>query len=285
MAKPCPSWFQRLRRAECLPAGYDSAAGKVIEPLAGRLAGLREAKVRPVIAGICGAQGSGKSTLALFLEQWLRREHGLKVAAVSLDDLYLTRAERERLAQTLHPLLRTRGVPGTHDVGLGMRLFDDLTSATGPVALPRFDKAIDDRSPAADWPKVEAPVDIVLFEGWCVGARPEDPVALESPVNELEALEDPDARWRRYVNDRLGDEYARLFARLDVLVLLRVPSFDKVLEWRGLQERKLTGDANAEWVLRFTRHFERLTRHVLATMPGYADVVIDVDDRHRLVGN
>lgn len=277
-------WISALRRQQRLPADYEASAGPVLSSLAARIGALRAARARPLVIGVCGAQGSGKTTLCLFLEQWLRRECGLNVATVSLDDLYLTRAERRRQAQSVHPLLATRGVPGTHDVGLGLRLLDDLTSASGSVALPRFDKATDDRAPAADWPLAETPVDIVLFEGWCVGARPQDAAALREPVNDLEALEDPDALWRRYVNDRLGGDYAGLFARLDALVLLRVPSFDKVLEWRGLQEQKLTGDVDAGQMRRFVSHFERLTRHVLATMPAYADAVIDVHGDHRLGG-
>lgn len=275
-------WIEALCRQQRLPDDYEVAVGSVVGPLAARIAALFAAKSRPVVIGVCGAQGSGKTTLCLFLEHWLRRERGLNVASVSLDDLYLTRADRERLAVTIHPLLRTRGVPGTHDVGLGMRLLEELTSASATVALPRFDKSIDDRLPESAWPTVETPVDVVLFEGWCVGTRPQQAAAIEAPVNELEADEDPDATWRRYANDRLAADYASLFARLDALVLLRVPSFDQVLEWRGLQERKLTGHVDERQMLRFVRHFERLTRHTLETMPAYADVVIDVEEDHRL---
>ena len=278
----CPDWFRSLRCAEGLPPGYEAAARDVVGPLAGLLASLRESAAEPVVVGICGAQGSGKTTLALFLEAWLRRELDLGVARLSLDDLYLSKADRERLALTIHPLLRKRGVPGTHDVSLGMRLLEELRSTTGTVTLPRFDKAADDRAPASTWPTVATPVDVVLFEGWCVGARPQAAAKVLEPVNELEAEEDPDASWRRYVNDRLATEYARLFEELDALVLLQVPSFDKVLEWRGLQERKLTGSVDDRQLLRFVRHFERLTRHTLETMPPYADVVIGVDDDHRL---
>jgi D-glycerate 3-kinase len=271
-----------LRRAERLPADYDLAARPVIGPLADRLAAMAGEQAASVIVGICGAQGSGKSTLALFLGNWLEREIGLSVARLSLDDLYLTKAQRLALAASRHPLLRTRGVPGTHDIDLGLRILDDLTTGTGRVALPAFDKKTDDRAPVSAWSSAEAPVDVVLFEGWCVGARPQPESALGEPVNELEADEDPDARWRGQVNERLATDYAAAFARLDALVLLRVPSFDRVLDWRGLQERKLTGSVDSRRMLRFIQHFERLTRHILDTMPAYADAIIDVDDRHRM---
>ena len=147
----------------------------------------------------------------------------------------------EGLSRELHPLFATRGVPGTHDTRLGGRVLDALTTGGGPrtVKLPAFDKARDDRLPESAWPQVEAPIEVVLFEGWCVGARAQEPAALAEPVNALEADEDAGGVWRSAVNARLESDYAELFARLDWLVMLRIPSFDKVFEWRGLQERKL----------------------------------------------
>ena len=163
--------------------------------------------------------------------------------------------------------------------------------------MPAFDKATDDRAPESDWRRVGAPADVVLFEGWCVGARPQTPDALGNPVNDLEAAEDRDATWRTGVNERLRTDYAELFARLDLLVMLRVPSFDSVFEWRSLQERKLRArlhgaSAGPEGsrglspagLERFIQHYERLTRHMLKTMPAYADFVIDIDVNHRLTG-
>jgi D-glycerate 3-kinase len=287
-----PGWIESLRRAERLPESYVGSAVEYVAPLAERIRALHRDLGRPVIVGINGAQGSGKSTLALFLSHWLRREIGLAAACLSIDDIYLTRAERETLARDLHPLFVTRGVPGTHETGLGERVLDALTAA-GPsrtVSLPAFDKGSDDRLPEARWPRVEAPVDVVLFEGWCVGARPEDPANLTVPINDLEAKDDADAVWRHAVNERLRSDYARLFGRLDLLVMLRIPSFEKVLEWRGLQEQKLRersrrsdGLTDAE-LRRFIRHYERLTRHMLVTMPAYADVVIDIDSQHGMAG-
>lgn len=223
----------------------------------------------------------------------------LAATCVSLDDVYLTRAERRELARRAHPLLETRGVPGTHDVPLAHRVLDVLTHSTAArkVAVPAFDKAADDRSPEQKWPTVDVPVDVVLFEGWCMGARPQPPGALAEPVNALEAERDRSGRWRRYVNGRLRSDYASLFLRLDLLVMLRVPNFEKVLEWRRLQEEKLRqrlrgrsrigakppGMSDAQ-IAQFVQHYERLTRHMLKTMPDYADAVIDVDENHRMIG-
>ena len=282
-------WIDALRNEERLPESYATTVFYYVAPLAERISALRVDLRRSIIIGINGAQGSGKTTLALFLANWLRHELGLSVASLSLDDLYLSKHERRQLAEQQHPLLQTRGVPGTHDVELGMRLLTALTES-GPkhvVVLPRFDKACDDRLEPSDARRVDAPVDVVLFEGWCVGANAQPDADLDFPVNALEAEEDADGDWRKFVNEKLKDEYLALFERLDALIMLRVPSFDKVLEWRELQEQKLrtataAGMTSAQ-LRRFVMHFERLTRHMLEDMPGYADSVIDIDDSHRMV--
>jgi D-glycerate 3-kinase len=247
-------------------------------------------RARPLIVGICGSQGSGKSTVCKTLATRCR-ESGLNVANLSLDDIYLPLAERIKLGERVHPLLRTRGVPGTHDTKLGLKTLHALAHA-GEVKLPRFDKARDDRRPMTAWDSVGGPVDVVLFEGWCVGAKPQSLAALAEPVNALEANEDVDGRWRRYVNEALGAEYQKLFAEINLLVLLAAPSFDVVLKWRTQQEHELRAQtrvndvANEVGVMsdaaieRFIQHYERLTRHVLIEMPPRADLVIRLaDDR------
>jgi D-glycerate 3-kinase len=189
----------------------------------------------------------------------------------------------------VHPLLRTRGVPGTHDIKLGVHTLTAL-GHSGPVPLPRFDKSIDDRRPKAQWDSVSGPAQLVLFEGWCVGARPQTLGPLDQPVNALEANEDVDGRWRRYVNDALGGEYQRLFAKIDFLVLLAAPSFDVVLKWRTQQEHELreqsgnkSGVMSDAELVRFIQHYERLTRHILIEMPGRADLVIRLSPERKVL--
>ncbi len=238
---------------------------------------------RPLVIGICGSQASGKSTLAAALVAECDVQ-GIAAASLSIDDIYLTHAERQRLGATVHPLLATRGVPGTHDIGLGLRLLDRLAEGE-EVALPRFEKGRDDRAPANQWPKAPAGCEVLIFEGWCVGARPQAAEQLAKPVNDLEANEDPDGVWRTYANDTLAGPYQQLFDRIDRLVLLAAPDFDVVLKWRLQQEeelgRKAGPDAprlmDAAGVARFIAHYERLTRHILAEMPGRADLVISLD--------
>jgi D-glycerate 3-kinase len=275
--------IEALIAAEELPADYRQVVDQHWRPLAEDIA-LREPGKRPLFVGINGAQGSGKSTLCRFLEVLLE-EQGLHAITLSLDDLYLTRPERQELAATLHPLFTTRGVPGTHDVALGIELLDRLAKGES-VGLPCFDKAVDDRSPRTR--PVDVPVDVVLFEGWCLAATPQPEAALAEPINRLEREEDTDGTWRRAVNQRLATDYAALFARLDLLVMLRVAGFEVVRANRLLQEQKLarrapagSGVMDAGALDRFLMHYERLTRWMLDEMPARADILFRIGPDQR----
>ena len=236
----------------------------------------------PLVVGLCGAQGSGKSTLADALAACLRARD-LTVAVLSLDDLYLTRTERHARAATVHSLFETRGVPGTHDVALGLELLGKF-DAGRQATLPRFDKERDDRAPTKRWDQAAPNTEVVIFEGWCVGAAPEPEEALREPVNSLESEEDPQGIWRTFVNTALGGEYQRLFKRIDVQILLAAPDYAVVQTWRIEQEHALrirVGDHHEKImsdseVTRFVQHFERLTRHILKEMPLRADLTIEL---------
>jgi len=242
------------------------------------------------LLGISGAQGTGKSTLADYLHQALDVDFGLRVAVLSLDDFYLTRAERQQLAATVHPLLSTRGVPGTHDLQMLTRCITELRTldAATHAELPRFDKANDDRAPRHCWPRISGPVDLIILEGWCIGSLAQDDADLLTPGNALERQFDADGSWRRYVNERLKSDYAALFADLDALLVLQAPSFDAVYGWRLEQERKLamrSGPApnsimSSEQLALFVQHYERITRANLAALPDVADIVLYLGADH-----
>ena len=255
---------------------------------------LKRADGAPPILGLAGAQGTGKSTLADYLVVASEALFGWRSTVVSIDDFYLTRTERQALATDVHPLLETRGVPGTHDVS---RLNDALAALRRlkdgeRLQLPRFDKSMDDRVPETDFAVVYGPLDFIVFEGWCVGSQAQSREALRSPINDLERLGDPDGTWRRYVNDCLRADYEPLFDGLDALAYLAAPSFDAVIRWRVEQEKKLrrrVGDRGQRvlsnsGVARFASHFERITRHDLETLPNHADAVIELNDAHAAVG-
>ena len=254
-----------------------TALAMVVQALRDRMAG---ASRRPFILGICGAQGSGKSTLSDALADHMRAL-GVPTAVLSIDDLYRTRADRAALARTVHPLFAVRGVPGTHDVGLGLDVVAALEAGRDTL-LPRFDKARDDRAPVTAWAAAAGDTALLILEGWCVGARPQPEAALADPVNDLERDEDVEGLWRRAANDALAGDYQALFGRLDMLVLLAAPGFEAVRDWRVEQEHGLARQVgpDAEGVMsdaeveRFIRFYERLTRHILAEMPGRADLVI-----------
>ena len=215
---------------------------------------------------------------------------------ISLDDFYLTKRERTELSEATHPLLVTRGVPGTHDVTLAIDTISKLKTTTcdSLVHLPQFDKAIDDRRPVCDWKQSKGHVDLVIFEGWCVGCRPQSAAELNHPINHLEASEDSNGIWRNYVNDQLAGDYQKLFKLLDKLVVLQAPSFDTVIEWRSLQEQKLAQSLspNADHdelelldhdkLSRFISHYERLSKHALSTLSSQADWLLTLDSDHRI---
>lgn len=289
-----------LIQQEGLPPDYADTVSRYIEPLARRVADWQAAVDRPMVLGINGAQGTGKSTLALFLQALLDDQFSLPTARFSLDDLYLTRAEREGLAESVHPLFITRGVPGTHDLLLGQQVIDSLMTASDDhdTAIPAFDKARDDRRPKPEWPVYRGRAKVVLLEGWCLGARAErDPARLAQPLNSLESSEDPDRLWRQYVNDQLHDAYAWFFDQIDRMVMLKAPSMECVIRWRTLQEHKLaqrSGSApeqgantarimSDDQVYRFVMHYERVTRDTLHDLPHRADVVFHIDESHRIV--
>lgn len=233
-----------------------------------------------LVVGLCGAQGSGKSTLAAALVAALEA-NGLPAAALSLDDLYLTRAERQHLARRIHPLLATRGVPGTHDVALGLQTIAALERGEA-AALPRFDKGLDDRAPQESWPHAPPRCQVLLLEGWCVGAVPQAAAALAAPIHDLEQREDPQGIWRAYANAALAGPYRALFDRIDLLILLATPNWEVVAQWREEQELPLRR-AGAPQAMdpaelsRFVQHYERLTRWILEEMPQRADVVVRLD--------
>ena len=251
--------------------------------------GLIEDAERPghvPLIGISGAQGSGKTTLAG------AAAGALGCARLSLDDVYRTRAERERMAREVHLLFGTRGPPGTHDLDLLTETVAALRAA-GPdqtTALPAFDKLADDRKPRSQWPGFQGRPRAVLVDGWLVGATPQVQGALAAPINALERAEDADGVWRREANARLAGGQAVLNAAFDAILFLQAPAFEVVLDWRWEQEAGLRrvepsalGEDERARLARFIAHFERITRHMLEGGVR-ADTVVRLDRDRRVVG-
>ena len=253
----------------------------------GSLAQRAKAVNTAPLVGFSGCQGSGKSTLVALMAKVMREVHGVSTVVLSLDDFYLTKAARVALAQSIHPLFATRGVPGTHDLALMNETIAALRQPPpgGSVPVPAFDKALDDRPEMVHWRQVSAPVQLILLEGWCVGFSPQQKSELEAPINLMEAEQDPSRVWRGEVNRQLATEYADLFGKLDALLLLQAPSFDSVFDWRWQQEQRLSQQFQQDHpdkpdptmtrseVADFILHYQRLTEHGLKTLPDRADFV------------
>ena len=278
---------------EALPDSYREDAFEFFVPLVDLIANRALDSEQTLYVGINGAQGTRKTTLGKLLVTLLSARE-FRVANFSIDDFYLTQSERNQLAESQHPLLATRGVPGTHDISLLMTKFEELKNlkAEQVCELPRFNKAIDDRCGTEDWQKLIGPIDAVILEGWFVGAPPQATRDIELPINALEKTEDADGSWRKYANYQLADQYQSAFDQLDLLIMLKAPSFKQVSEWRSLQEEKLKkigpidspGIMDEEQLARFIQHYERLTRHCLEYLPVKADVLFDLDTDHRIAG-
>ena len=289
---------QQAERAwQAMPGAWKEQLHTCWLPLASHLAEFSEqykaTHHQPAIVGIHGGQGSGKSTLCRALADLYQQAFNWKVAVISIDDLYLTKHERQNLASEIHPLLATRGVPGTHDVVTGSELFQQLRTLGSNKYLnyPAFDKISDDRCPQDEWHGISGPVDLILFEGWCVGCQAADNTELQQPVNDLEQQEDSNGLWRQWVNDQLNDHYQPWFAQIDYLLMLKVPDIESVNQWRSQQERdneKLSSNRQAAsgmtdaQIRRFVQHYQRLTERALRDMPGYADLILELNNQHQV---
>ena len=291
LSEECLPEFNRIIQQQAIDGDLQSQLRDIYLPLAAWIANKHAGA--PLVFGINGAQGSGKSTLSQILQMLLAKHFNKSVVVLSIDDFYLSRQSRIELAQKIHPLFRTRGVPGTHDVALIEKTISNLVMGKYPVKVPVFDKATDDLLAKENWRSIDTSVDIILFEGWCVGAHVQAQDDLEVAVNELESQEDPECIWREYVNGQLQKAYQPLFDRIDYLVMLKVPDMASVLEWRSLQEAKLSqkdtrqdGYYNqlmtTEQLSSFIMHFERLTKAMLLELPNRADVVMELNTQHQI---
>ena len=287
--------FADFMKQHRLPDTFLNTIGEYYLPLAEWIESHRPLNCTWVI-GLNGAQGTGKSTLSGVLKIILEENYNCKTAVISLDDLYLPRADRQALAQSVHPLLQTRGVPGTHNTQLGIQLLHQLShlQAGQTLLLPRFDKASDEPIPEGEWEAFTGPANIVIFEGWCMGSTEEAENALTLPINELEKQEDKDGLWRHYVNDKLQTTYKELFSNNGLLIMLKAPNFESIHRWRWQQEQKLAASITDSalkqgtqlmdemGITRFIQHYERLTRHNLAQLPEQADILLTLNEDHTI---
>jgi D-glycerate 3-kinase len=249
-------------------------------------------KKKPLMIGLAGGQGSGKTTISSILTLILQKYFKLNVFKVSIDDFYKTRKDRKLLSKNKHPLLMTRGVPGTHDVDLMLKFFKKVKSKVFKnLTVPKFNKAIDDRFKKNSWYTLKSKPDVVIFEGWCVGARAQKASQLKKPINSLEKVHDQDIKWRSHVNNQLKTKYKSLFKQLDGLLYLKAKNFNILRNWRLKQERKLwvqtknkknlkimsSGD-----VINFMQTYQRITQQMFKDAIKSSSIIINLNSNHQI---
>ena len=240
------------------------------------------------IIGLSGGQGAGKSTITGILKFILKRKYGLNLCVFSIDDFYKTKAERKKMSKKVHPLFLTRGVPGTHDLNLINRTIKQLKKQRfKTVLIPKFDKSIDDRSKKNKWQKIKKPPHLIIFEGWCVGAKHQKNTELKKPLNFIERKHDGDLIWRKTVNNSLKNHYKKLFNKIDRLVYLKAPNFDNIFKWRLLQEQKMKLTSknkktmSKSQIREFIMFYERITRNMMRNFSRISDLTVFLDGSHR----
>ncbi len=240
------------------------------------------------IIGLAGGQGAGKSTITEILKFIFKKKYALNLCCFSIDDFYKTKAERIKMSKKVHPLFLIRGVPGTHDLGLVNKIIKKLKAKKfKTVLIPKFDKSVDDRSKKSKWQKIKKRPDIIIFEGWCVGARHQKDSELKKSLNYIEKKYDLNLVWRKTVNYYLKNQYKKLFNKLDKLVYLKAPDFGWIFRWRLHQEQKMKLTSKSKktmsktGVRNFIMYYERLTKHMMRDLKNISDLAIYLDTKHR----
>ena len=247
-------------------------------------------KGRTLILGLSGSQGSGKTMVTGILQIILKKFFKKNIYIISIDDFYKTLRDRNRMSQQKHPLFKTRGVPGTHDINLIKNFFISVKRKKfKKIKLPKFNKSIDDRSKKNYWHNINKRPEIIILEGWCVGAKPQIISSLRKPVNILERHEDKDLIWRKYANEKLKKEYKEVFAMIDYFIFMKVPNFKIVFKWRLLQESKLKKKFHYKKkimtysaIKRFIMFYQRITLQMMKDLSKSASIVLLLKKNHEI---
>ena len=234
---------------------------------------------------ISGSQGVGKSTLAIIIKLVIEKIYKKKVMILSIDDYYLSKNKRNEISKKIHPLLKTRGVPGTHDINKLRRHINNFNKQKFPISTPKFDKLKDDCSKTLN--KVTS-AQILILEGWCCGTSAVEDKYLYKNINKLELNLDKNFVWRKYYNSILKNQYQSVFKMFDITIYLKPPSFAYVLKWRTLQETNNAIKNNQKKLMNkkelsfFIQHYEKITKWMIKTMPAKADILINLDRNQKI---
>ena len=249
-------------------------------------------KKRPYFVGLAGGQGTGKTTISSLIKIILIKYFKLKVFKISIDDFYKTRKERKNLSKKIHPMLLTRGVPGTHDIDMILNFFKKAKNKKFKrLKLPTFNKAIDDRFDRKHWYDLKDKPDVIIFEGWCVGAKSEKSSTLKRAINSMEKAKDQKQIWRKYVNQQLKLKYKNLYSQLNCLIYLKAKDFGLLQKWRLKQERKLWLNSKRKSnlkimskgdIINFMQTYQRITQNMFRYMPQYASIILNLNSNHQI---
>ena len=249
-------------------------------------------KKKPFILGLSGGQGSGKTTISSIISIILSKYFKLNVFKISIDDFYKTRKKRLELSKKVHPLLMVRGVPGTHDINVMLDFFKRTKEKKfKSIKLPRFNKATDDRYNKKLWYSVKRRPDVIIFEGWCVGAKAEQNYTLKTPINSLEKLKDQKIIWRRFVNKQLKSKYKKLYDQLNCLLFIKAKNFSLLRQWRIKQEKKLSLKSKRsnklkimsdKEIINFMQTYQRITQNMFKSVPKYASIILNLNSNHQI---
>ena len=249
-------------------------------------------KKKPYFVGLAGGQGTGKTTISSLIKIILIKYFKLDVFRISIDDFYKTRKERINLSKRVHPMLLIRGVPGTHDINLMLNFFKKVKNKKfEKFKLPTFNKAIDDRFNKKKWYNLGKKPDVIIFEGWCVGAKSEKNNTLKKTINSIEKTKDPKYIWRKYVNQQLKLKYKKLYSNLNCLIYLKAKNFHLLQKWRLKQEKKLWKKSKRNSNLKimkkgdlinFMQTYQRITQNMFKSVPKYASIIFNLNTNHQI---
>jgi D-glycerate 3-kinase len=263
---------------------------KIYIPIAFWINNKWKKKGKTLLVGLSASQGSGKTTVAAILSIILKIFFKRNICVISIDDFYKTLSDRKKMAENKHLLFKTRGVPGTHDISLIKNFFVAIKKKKfKKIKLPKFNKSIDDRLKKNNWYNIKKKPEIVILEGWCVGAKAKSNSSLQKPINFLEKNEDKNLIWRKFVNDRLKKEYKNVFSMIDHFIFMKVPNFKMVFKWRLLQEKKLKKKSNYKKKImsykeieRFIMFYQRITLQMMKDLSKSASIVMFLKKNHEI---
>ena len=235
---------------------------------------------------ISGSQGCGKTTLLKLIKNNFKNFYNIDPLCISLDDYYLTKKQRNDLSKRIHPLLETRGVPGTHateKITKTIQLFDKKKY---PIKIPKFDKLNDDRLPFSQI--ITSKKNMIFLEGWCCGCPPLSNSFLQKNLNNIEKT-DSEYIWRKYYNKKQKKEYRLIFKHFEYLIYFKIPSFDCVLKWRIKQEKrlKLNKKKNINYMNKieikdFISYYEKITKWMMKNTLSKSDLTIKINKNQKI---